>query len=374
MAFRRRAPNPDYPALIQDANQPFTGAGLQMSWYSVFGNHDGGVQGTFPIGPGWRHLALGDRKTFGLGFVERFCGPWPWSDPWTVLELQGQRDADVRTVPPDRDRWPMSHRRFMWAHFVTEGTPAGHGFRWANLARDRGYCSFGPTPRVQFVVLDSVNEDGGSGGSIDLERFAWLEEQLTAHSSRYYDPSGDLVETGNEDSLLVLFSHHPGETLGPPGREPPPGDGSILTSEFEALLHRFPNVILHVAGNSHENRVWPRPDPLGWTQGYWAVNTAALASWPQQGRLLEIVDNGDGGLSIFSTIVDHSAPADPAQAIDPTPEDAVNELQLAAISRQVAFLDPQAAVDGSRGTLLDRNVELLILDPRPGADLVTATE
>jgi len=358
--LQTRSPYPDYPALIQDANRPFIAAGLQMSWYSVFGNHDGGVQGSFPIGPGWRHLALGDRKIFGLGFVERFCGPWPWS----LLELQGQRDADVRTVPADRHRWPLSHQHFIRAHFVTQGTPVGHGFGWANLVHDRGYYSFGPTPGVQFLVLDSVNEDGGSGGSIDLEQLAWLEEQLIAYSSWYYDPSGDPVETGNEDSLLVLFSHHAGETLGPPGSERSSGDGSILTSELEALLHRFPNVILHVAGHLHENRVWARPDPLGWTQGYWAVNTAALASWPQQGRLLEIVDNGDGSLSIFSTIVDHSAPADPAQAVDPTPGDGVNELQLAAISRQVGFQDPQVADDGSRGTLLDRNVELLIHDPR----------
>ena len=367
-----RSPDPDYPSLLRDANRPFSAAGLQIPWYSVFGNHDDEVQGTLPIEWRWQLIALGRSKVFGLDVVEQLCGsPDFLLDPWFLLEVQTQRDADVRTVPPDQNRRLMSHRAFMSAHFATQGTPVGHGFRWVNVVQDKGYYSFEPAPGSRFIVLDSVNEGGGANGSIDAEQFAWLEQQLIAHSSQYYDPSGNLIHTGHEDRLLVLFSHHTLETLSSPNPGPTPGGHSILGPEFEALLHRFPNVILHVTGHTHQHKIWARRDPAGWTEGYWEINTAAHADWPQQSRLLEIVDNGDGTLSIFSTIIDHSAPADPVQAVDPTPQDGVNELQLAAISRQVAFLDPQSGGNDARGTRLDRNVELLIHDPRSHADSVT---
>ena len=355
--------------MIRDANLPFTAAGLQMGWYSVFGNHDNEVQGSLPIEWRWQLIALGERKVFGLDVIEEYCGPPPEAvaNTWAPLDLRAGREPDVRIVPSDRNRRLVSHRAFMRSHFATQGTPVGHGFRWANVLQDRGYYSFAPAPGLHIIVLDTLNEDGGAGGSMDAPQLAWLEEQLIAHSSHYFDPAGNLIPTGNEDSLLVILSHHH-DPLFLPRSESAPGDWDISATPLEILLHRFPNVILHVAGHTHEHRVSPRPDPTGWTQGYWEIITASQADWPQQGRLLEIVDNEDGSLSIFSTIVDHSGPADPAQAIDPTPQDSVNELQLAAISRQVAFLDPQAGDNGARGTLLDRNVELLIRDPRPQAE------
>ena len=69
----------------------------------------------------------------------------------------------------------------------------------------------------------------------------------------------------------------------------------------------------------------------------------------------------DGTVSIFTTIIDHSAPAShPAQPKTP--------LALASLSRELAVNDPQrpvetATTDGRRGTLADRNVELLVRKP-----------
>lgn len=43
--------------------------------------------------------------------------------------------------------------------------------------------------------------------------------------------------------------------------------------------------------------------------GFWEISTASHIDFPQHARILELVDNGDGTLSIFGTLVDHPAPA-----------------------------------------------------------------
>ena len=40
---------PTIPKLLDAARRPFTAAGLDIPWYTCFGNHDGLSQGNFPI-------------------------------------------------------------------------------------------------------------------------------------------------------------------------------------------------------------------------------------------------------------------------------------------------------------------------------------
>src|SRR5437868_11230728 len=88
----------------------------------------------------------------------------------------------------------------------------------------------------------------------------------------------------------------------------------VLGPQLEALLHRFPNVILWLNGHTHRNRATPHPDPTGRTSGFWEVTTCSLLDWPAQARLVEIVSNHDGTLSVLCTMVDHGGPADPREA------------------------------------------------------------
>ena len=96
--------------------------------------------------------------------------------------------------------------------------------------------------------------------------------------------------------------------------------------------------------------------------GFWEVNTAAHVDWPQQARTVELVDNRDGTLSIFGTIIDHVAPTSYGKR-PKTP------LELAALSRELGANDWQErdksprGEDGRRGRLEDRNVELLVPAP-----------
>ena len=63
-----------------------------------------------------------------------------------------------------------------------------------------------------------------------------------------------------------------------------------------------------VNGHTHRNQIWAHKQADG-KGGFWEINTAAHVDFPQQSRLVEVADNRDGTLSIFTTIVDHAGPA-----------------------------------------------------------------
>ncbi|MGK2931415.1 MAG: CARDB domain-containing protein, partial [Solirubrobacterales bacterium] len=96
---------------------------------------------------------------------------------------------------------------------------------------------------------------------------------------------------------------------------------------------------------------------------------SALVDWPKQNRLLQIFDNKDGNLSIFGTLIDHAAPV-PAAAPG-TNGNTLSPAQLASTGRTIGYNDNQnggeacGSIDPcGAGTVTDRNVELLIRDPR----------
>ena len=125
-------------------------------------------------------------------------------------------------------------------------------------------------------------------------------------------------------------------------------------------------MIAYVAGHTHANRVRFFRGRHG--HGFWQINTASHIDWPEQARLIEIMDNHDGTLSLFGTMLDSAAPA---AAPAPGSASAFTTTQLASLARTLAFNDPQdSGLEGSAGggskagTRKDRNVELVVRDPR----------
>ena len=138
----------------------------------------------------------------------------------------------------------------------------------------------------------------------------------------------------------------------------PAGSGRSGGPQVRDLLLRYPNVILWVNGHTHRNQVLPyaRPSGAAIGGGFWEVNTAAHIDWPEQSRVIEIVDNLDGTVSAFCTIVDHSGPVSAGG-------DLTRTATLAALSRGLSANDWQDRTDARRGGVEDRNVELLIAAP-----------
>jgi len=353
---------PTVAGLRDAARAPFQPTGLGLPWYTAYGNHDGLVQGNVPRTPLLQSLAIGPLKLTSLppsilaqplsaqiGFLLGLLR----EDPSAInLELsQGGR----RFVTPDANRRIIDRATTVTEHFNTSGTPVGHGFTVGNISNGTAYYPF-DIGRIRGVVLDTVVSAGGPNGSLDPYQFAWLEGQLQAVSSRWQAPDGSVVNRpGRDDKYLVIFSHHTVGTMD----NAPAGSGRIGGDEVAALLLRYPNVILWVNGHTHRNQVIPyvRADGAAIAGGFWELNTAAHIDWPEQSRIVEIVDNLDGTMSIFGTILDHAGPIARSTLTSTT--------ALASLSRELAANDWQDRTDARRGGVEDRNVELLVPAPFP---------
>ena len=124
-------------------------------------------------------------------------------------------------------------------------------------------------------------------------------------------------------------------------------------------------MIATVFGHTHENKVTAFPKPGG--GGFWGIESPSHIDWPLQSRLIEVMDNRDGTLSIFGTVLDVDAPVRaPAPG---TSAAGFGVPELASVARTLAYNDSQAgglATGNGKGdgVRADRNVELVVGDPR----------
>ena len=368
------SPDPLYQELLALAQLPFVPEGIRYPWYTALGNRDVLAQGNFPPKEAAAQIAIGGEKIIDLSPArkEEVCeDPSILLDPELTQEILADEGTEVRAVTADPNRRLISRKEWIRELFNSSERPGpvGHGFTQRNLDEDLAYYVFEHGP-LAFIVLDTVNPAGFAAGSIDDRQFKWLEKQLRSRSSSYYDADGELVEGDREDRLIVIVSHHPLDRL----NNPLPGPSSkarVQGPELEELLHRFPNVIAHIAGDSQVNKITARPDPERRGGAYWEVSTTSPVAYPMQSRLLEVTDNRDGTISLFSTVYDLAAPIDPRDADDPTAGDDVNEEQLAAVARSVAAQDTQRDPEAAGLAVSDRNAELLLSAPFTLADVET---
>ncbi|MGH8517988.1 MAG: hypothetical protein ACREUE_11065, partial [Panacagrimonas sp.] len=156
----------------------------------------------------------------------------------------------------------------------------------------------------------------------------------------------------------------------------------VTAVQLDGLLGSYPNVIAWVAGHTHRHRVRPFkvtgaagtngvisapiackvPDAC---TGFWQIESASLIDWPQEQRLIEVFDNGNGTGTIRGPILGHGLEtpkrlsvaddrcalylADPASLVS-----ALSEADLDVLCKQGGVRD------GEPG---DRNVELTFKMP-----------
>jgi metallophosphoesterase (TIGR03767 family) len=389
-AVKPYAEAPAYPGLMDRAQEPFRATGLDVPSYMVFGNHDGLVQGNAwanrifnqlatgclkPVNDAQENSGLDNTALFGLVVNSSLTAD-------DVLDLYESRPEYFMEVPPDPKRRLVSKKAYKNI-FKAGNDPNGHGFGFVDPAEDAasngaaGYYSFSPRRGVRFISLDTNSEGGrilvSSNGNLDTPQFEWFESELKRATRK--------------NEIVIVFSHHAVSSLvanvadenAPscssvqaaevPGcdADPRPSTPIRLSDDVVELMHQYPNAIAWVAGHSHDNSVTPYPDPEG-AGGFWGLRTAAIADWPKQNRLIELFDNRDGNISIFGTVIDHAAPV-------PTPADGTDAAemsvrQLGSLARTIGYNDNHSGGAAcspdpcGEGSPADRNVELLIKDPR----------
>lgn len=410
------------------ANEPFYADGLRrpdgsrLPWYSVMGNHDMKTQGTMTNTDAWTAFAgawvTGDLKVTDLApdQQQRVCGdPSLLTNPAFWMEVAGNpTEASTKRIQADPARRQVSRTQWIAEHLPpakakqldaqaagSYGLPAGHGFQTPSGADnrcrdgggnllDRACYSFDlpgdpslPTPiPLHFIALDTGADEGLEAGNLTPGEWDWLKRDLIAHSTNYFDDSGNpLRNDAGRPSLIAVFSHHTGDTT----TNTATTEKRYTGADLEKLLLQFPNVVLHANGHTHYNKVWPHKSEANKT-AYWEVNTSAIADWPHLSRTIEIADNHDGTLSIIGVNFDGAAPPNPRlvrwSADDPSSELArksqiedpkdraaaernINETWLASAAREVGFNDPQSGAETPYGenAAADGNVELLLANP-----------
>ncbi|MEU5691186.1 TIGR03767 family metallophosphoesterase [Actinosynnema sp. NPDC020468] len=353
---------PVVPGLLDAARRPFDSPGLHVPWYCTFGNHDDSVLGALPDGvPFVNALYTGGTKIYGFDaaatarIARAFRDPAYLADAVAVLT---SGTGVVRGVTPDPRRTPFTTGEFVRAHLDPRNTgpgPRGHGFTDDNADGVDVFYTFPIAPGVTGISLDTTTTSGLANGSIGLHQYQWLEKVLRRGSSRYYDLFGRLRTQQATDELFVLFSHHTSWTMDntlPDARRPL--DLRLNGQALVDLLTRYPNVVAWVNGHIHENKIVSHG---AGERAFWEVNTASHIDYPQVARVLELVDNGDGTLSLFTTLIEGDAPYS-------APYDDLSPTGLASHARELSFNTPYT-VPAALGELQDRNVELVVAGRSP---------
>ncbi len=272
------------PGPGNDPKDPFDPVAFPAPWFYVPGNHDVEIVGVTAPGPTQRMEALGTRAAAGTRDYRQ------WYAPIT----QGNVPADPARVVLDRDSIVDIVRDPASAGAMG---PIGHGFRATGTIDTAlgANWSYDVIPGVLRVVsIDTSDRTGGSNGMVLQGTIdGWLLPELDRAVS-----DGVLVMIASHHAMhaIDIFEGQLGST---------PVTGALTGDEVEAIVSMRPEVIAWLVGHEHDNRVRAVHGPDATHPGYWEIMTSAIADWPSQTRTIEIVDNGDGSLSIFATLIDY---------------------------------------------------------------------
>jgi len=271
------------PGAGNDYNDPFLSDGIDVPWYAALGNHDALYNGGFAaVDENLRKAAQGssiyDFPVFVNGFRDG-------STPDAVVVTAGR-------AQPDPSRTPLYLEEAADELFNAGGLPPGHG-----MSAGKTYYSIKPLEGkpVRLVVLCTVNTGSaglgtGSLGYLDQEQFDWLQQEL------------DAADAAHE--LVIVLSHHStGDFL---------NDSPVSGAELAAVLEASSGVVLHITGHGHRNLNFIHPQPQGGADesGYWELMLASTLDYPMQSRIIEIVDDDNGYLSIYCTNIGHNSTED----------------------------------------------------------------
>jgi hypothetical protein len=318
-------PGPD-----NDPKDPFTPVVFPAPWYFVPGNHDVEVVGVSAITENARMVAIGSNSSTGTRDYTRW-----WAEP-----RRGTVVADPRRALLDRATIVST----LQGGAATPG-PVGHGFPPAtDVSLGANYVLDAIPGLLRILALDTSDPSGGSPGLVKRATLdQWLRPQL--------------MRAQMDGVLVMLASHHATSAIDTRMAEVGADDpDAVPASEIETLVASYANVIAWLVGHDHSVRVRAIRGADAAHPGYWEIMSGSIADFPNQSRVIEIVDNGNGTLSILGTMIDYEA---------------TNCFERRF--RRLAIMDFLSGWETEhRGGNNDRNVELVIPIPPAAAATIAA--
>ncbi|MET9552083.1 TIGR03767 family metallophosphoesterase [Streptomyces sp. NPDC006645] len=335
----KRLGYPRIEGFLEAALRPVRSPGLALPWYSTVGNHDGLASGAYADRTGFlAEFAVGSRKLYDIpdpdavALLARISGG-ETADGGALISLLRREKRRMRTVTADPRRAPFTPLQYLTAHLDSAHTgagPVGHGYTKDNLAEATLDYTFPMGENVTGVSLDTTDHGGHFTGSVGTGQLRWLERILKEH----------------RDGHVVLFTHHNSWTMGNKRPDPArPGEARHDGNEVVALLRKHRSAVAWINGHSHRNVVLPHGS-------FWEISTASHIDFPQLARVVEITDNKDGTLSLFTTLIESAAPRE-------TDFTDLSQSGLASLYRELALNAPGSRQDLA-GLKDARNTELLL--------------
>ncbi len=270
------------PGPGNDPKDPFDPVAFPAPWLFVPGNHDVLVVGIFLPDATQAAVAIGDTAVSGTRDYRRYYAP-----------------ITNGTVPADPERRLLSRADIVAALLADSATPGpvGHGYEPGSTVSAGANYTYDAIPNLlRIITIDTNDDTGGSTGLVHQATYDYLAAELEQART---DGVLVMVSSHHATSSIDRFEGQLGSTVVPDAVDP---------SMLETLVASHPHVVAWLVGHSHNNRVRPvRAMPGTATPGYWEIMTSAMADYPGQARLIELVDNGDDTLSIFVTVVDFDA-------------------------------------------------------------------
>ncbi|HEX7665556.1 MAG TPA: metallophosphoesterase, partial [Polyangiaceae bacterium] len=301
-----------------DGKDPFVPNGLDVPWYWVTGNHDVLVQGNFQTDASHQSDAIGTTATGGTRNYRLPGAPITKDD-----------------VIADPKRALLSRAQMVSTVMAADDKAGPHAHGLGDYAQQTGrvfYTVDIPNSPIRLLTIDVSEEGGGSEGVLhraDLDNFV--------------KPA--LAQAKTDGKMVIIASHHPSSSFGDgTGLGGTQQADAVLGPEWNQLLVDNPQVIAHFAGHTHQHKITYYGTPG--TNGYWELQTSAIADFPHQFRVMEIWDEDNGMISIRSIAGDFSTDGDP----------------VAEQAKVLGMLDFDTAwVTGPKaGTTDDRNVALWV--------------
>lgn len=320
--FDSGADDDPVPGPNNDPKDPFDAAPFPAPWLYVPGNHDVMITGLSVPDSSNRATAAGDNSVGGTRDYAQYYAP----------VVRGR-------VVPDANRRPLERAeivRELFTHSTSGEGPVGHGYPMTPDLRFGAHYTRDLIPGVlRMIAFDTSDPTGGSKGLI---RRSVVDGFLRPE-----------LERGTRDGVLMfMVSHHPLDSIDRQNGEIGlPVSDAVSEDDLRNLIVGFPNMFMWMVGHQHVVRIRAIRGPDAARPGFWEVQSGSIADWPSQGRIVELVANDNGTLSIFGTMIDY---------------DTMDCMERRF--RRLTLMDFMSGWAGDhRGAAQDRNVELVIPIP-----------